>query len=57
MRTVIEVDASVLSNICADMPCGHIDCLKCAAHTLMQGDELVLRIRGSKEIEPIQVGS
>jgi hypothetical protein len=49
MRTVIEVDASVLSNLCADMPCGGIDCRECASHSLRSGDELVLRVKGGGE--------
>lgn len=57
-RTEIEVEPSVLSNLCSEMPCAKIDCRECAAHTLRPGDELVLRIkRPIKPTGKIQVGS
>jgi hypothetical protein len=48
-RKIFEVDSSILSNLCEDMPCGKAQCIDCPAYTLQPGDELVLRIKKGKE--------
>jgi len=48
-RQIFEVDSSVLSDLCADMPCGEILCSDCPVYSLQPGDELVLRIKKGKE--------
>jgi len=42
---------------CPGVPCEGLDCRQCAARLHRPGDELVLRVRGDKDIKPIQVGS
>jgi hypothetical protein len=41
---VMEVPASVLKNICADLPCSDVQCENCVSYDPKPGDELILRV-------------